>query len=170
MKVHNSLKEKVEQTLINFLKSSDLKSLGGKGFIESIMRFNKDEKEKILDFLSEEGRGSYLLQLLKCSNPNSETFSDVENNDEKQDLAKMARNELEQAVKIVNKSWAKDDTIMAGFEDIDEKTLEWATIDCLKMIQQILEDGWTFPEETNLILKCQNAIKLIKQGNGSALF
>ncbi len=170
MKVHNSLKEKVEQTLMNFVTSSDLKSLGGKGFIESIMRFNKDEKEKILDFLSEEGRGSYLLQLLKLSNPNSETFSDIENKDEKQDLAKLARNELEQVVNMVNKIWAKDDTIMAGFKDTDEKTLEWATIDCLKMIQQILEDGWTFPEETNLIIKCKNAIELIKKGNGSALF
>jgi hypothetical protein len=170
MKVHDSLKEKVEQTLMNFLTSIDTKSLGGKGFIESIMRLNKDEKEQVLKFLSEEGRGSYLLQLLKCSNPNSKTFFDDENIDEKQNLAIIARNELEQAINIVNTSRSKDDTIMVGFEKVDEKTLKWATIDCLKMIQQILEDGWTFPDETKLIVRCKNALELIKQGKGSALF
>ncbi|NVM03093.1 MAG: winged helix-turn-helix transcriptional regulator [Candidatus Helarchaeota archaeon] len=170
MEVHDSLREKVEQIMMKFLTSSDSKSLGGKGFVDSIIRLNKDEKEQILKFLSEDGLGLYLLQLLKCSNPNSETFFDVENIDAKQNLAKIARNELEQAINIVNESWSKDDIIMAGFKNTDEKTLVWATIDCLKMIQQILEDGWTFPEETNLILRCKNALELIKQGNGSALF
>ncbi|MFX0132306.1 MAG: hypothetical protein ACFFDN_01540 [Candidatus Hodarchaeota archaeon] len=170
--VHDSLKEEVEQTLMNFITSNEpgVKTLDGKGFVESIQRLNEIEKEKVLDFLSEEGRGSYLLQLLKCSNPNSETYNDMETVKEKQDLARLARYELDKAIKIVDESRSKDDTIMAGFGNIDEKTLKWATIDSLKIIQQILEDGWTFTEETNLIMKCKNALELIKQGDGSALF
>ena len=170
---HDSLKEKIELPLIKFLVSNGPEEFSGKGFVKSIMRMNEEERDKILKLLNrEESCSAYLQQLLKCSNPKSDRYFDVDDIDEIQTLAKFARKELENSINVLDRfSWPENDNIISkGFGDLGKNDLLWASKNCLDKIIDVLNKGWTFPEENKIIKKCKQAIKSIEKGMGSASF